>query len=243
MKSESKVPLYYQLVEIFEEKIADGTWAKGTKIPSERVLSEQYGVSRITVRGAIEELSRSGMVDKIQGKGTFVISKQIVQDLGGIYGFSDEMRKQGRISYTKVVTKEVITASKKTAETLNINIDDKVIFLERLRFNENDEPIMLEKTYFPYDKYQFMLEENLDEYSLYELLEQKYNVVYDSAVERFKACRLNASEAVLLKAERENQKFGLLIRRVSYIDGKVENFSSIVTKGDIFEFTVRLGAR
>ena len=94
----NKVPLYCKLAESIEEKINEGIWKQGSRIPSERELSMMYGMSRITVRNAIDELARQGKLEKVQGKGTFVLSKSIIQNLGNVYIFSREMEKQGKIS-------------------------------------------------------------------------------------------------------------------------------------------------
>ena len=77
----NKVPLYCKPAESIEEKINEGIWKQGSRIPSERELSMMYGMSRITVRNAIDELARQGKLEKVQGKGTFVLSKSIIQNL------------------------------------------------------------------------------------------------------------------------------------------------------------------
>src|SRR5690554_2418523 len=98
LNTESRIPLYYQLLDVIEEKIRNDTWPRGEQIPAERELCEMFGVSRITVRKAIDELTRSGKLTRIQGKGTFVAEQPISQKLGSIYSFSQEMEKQGKIS-------------------------------------------------------------------------------------------------------------------------------------------------
>lgn len=240
MNTLSKVPLYFQLIEKFERKIAEGTWTTGMKIPSERDLSEIYDVSRITVRSAVDDLARSGLLQKVQGKGTFVISKNIQQELGNMYGFSNEMKKRGKITHSKVIHKRVIVAGTKIASILGIGENDQVIDLKRLRVLEDGEPILIERSYFAYDKYKFILDQDFNQYSLYDYLENEHQIVFDKAIEKFKVCLLTDKEAERLNAG-EHETFGMLIRRVSYIKDSVECYSTLVTKGDIFEFTVKLG--
>lgn len=73
INSYDKIPLYYKLAETIEDQINNGVYEKGTKIPSERELCEIYDVSRMTVRLAIDELVKNGKLEKVQGKGTYVL--------------------------------------------------------------------------------------------------------------------------------------------------------------------------
>ncbi len=237
MSYTNRLPLYCQLAEIIEEKIDSGIWKEGMLIPSERELCTLYNMSRITVRNAIHELVQKGKLEKIQGKGTYVSDKSIVQNLGNVYSFSKEMEKQGKISSTKLVKKEIIKASLKIANALNINENDEVIYIERLRCAEFT-PIMLEKTYFPKDKYEFVWDIDLNKQPLYNTLEIEYGITIDYAIETFKACELNSYESKLLNCK--SLHYGLLVNRKSYCEGRIVCYSSIVSKGDSFEFTVRL---
>ena len=235
-----KQPLYCRLAEIIEEKIETGAWKKGDKITSERELCEAYNVSRITVRNAIDELVRQGRLEKIQGKGTFVVGTSIIQNLGNVYSFSREMEKQGKISATRLVVKELQKATGKVSRALGINEGDLVVYIERLRCAES-KPIMLEKTYFPKDGFAFVMDIELDREPLYKTLDEKYGVNINRAIETFKACELNAYECKMLECK--VPQYGLLVRRTSYCDDRVVCCSSIVSKGDTFEFTVKLESK
>ncbi len=234
-----KIPLYCQLAEMIEEQIDKGILKKGQMIPSERELCKQYSMSRITVRAAIDELVRQGKLEKVQGKGTFILGKSIIQNLGNVYSFSKEMEKQGKISSTMVVKREIMEATPYLAFHLGIEEKAKVIYLERLRCAE-DIAIMVEKTYFPYEGYEFLMNIDFTKKGLYRTLEQDYGIKIDRAIETFKACELNALEANLLKCPKKY--YGLLVKRTSYAKEKVVCYSAIVSKGDTFEFTVQLTA-
>ena len=149
----NKVPLYCKLAESIEEKINEGIWKQGSRIPSERELSMMYGMSRITVRNAIDELARQGKLEKVQGKGTFVLSKSIIQNLGNVYSFSREMEKQGKISSTKLLSRELLKADRKLADRLGINEGERIIYIERLRCADGCIPIMIERTYFVFETF------------------------------------------------------------------------------------------
>lgn len=240
MKNNTTEPLYMQLADKMKEKITRGTWVKGSKIPSERDLIVLYDVSRITVRAAIAELSNVGILEKVHGKGTFVVSKTIVQDLGGMYSFSDEMKKKGKASSTKVLEKRVIVANDFLSNKLNIAENTKLIELIRLRIDSDNKPLLMEKSYFPFDRYEFLMEEELNEFSLYDMLEKKYSITFDYAVEKFKASKLDQSEMQILNPDGKNEDYGMLIRRTSYKDNVIEYYSSQITLGDVFEFSIKL---
>lgn len=233
----NKIPLYCQLASRIEEKISDGTWKQGSKIPSERELCVLYGMSRITVRNAIDELVRQGKLDKVQGKGTFVLSKSIIQNLGNVYSFSKEMEKQGKISGTKLIEKTFIKADSKLAIRLGVEEGEPLIFIKRLRCAD-DLPIMMERTYFVSNQYEFVLDIDFKTQSLYKTLEERFGVKVNKAIETFKACELNAEECELLNCPKK--QYGLLVQRTSYHNDKIVCYSTIVSKGDIFEFTVKL---
>jgi GntR family transcriptional regulator len=233
----NREPFYYQLAKKIEDKIDNGIWKKGEKITSERELCIEYNVSRITVRNAINELEKKGKLEKIQGKGTFVLGKNIVQNLGNVYSFSKEMEKQGKITSTKLLIQKIIKADFKIANQLNIEEGCEVVYLERLRIAD-DLPIMLEKTYFEYAKYPFMLTLDLKMKSLYKTLENDFGITINKAVERFKACSLTNEECIALNCHRG--QYGLLVKRTSYFKDKIVCYSTIVSKGDIYEFTVKL---
>ena len=147
-----------------------------------------YGMSRITVRNAIDELARQGKLEKVQGKGTFVLSKSIIQNLGNVYSFSREMEKQGKISSTKLLSRELLKADRKLADRLGINEGERIIYIERLRCADGCIPIMIERTYFVFETYDFILNIDLEKESLYKSLENDYGIVINKAVETFKAC-------------------------------------------------------
>ena len=86
------VALYYQVREDLLHKIQSGQWGPDFKMPPERELCETYGVSRITVRKALDDLQNEGYLDRVQGKGTFVRRATMEKKLSKFYSFGDELR-------------------------------------------------------------------------------------------------------------------------------------------------------
>lgn len=238
MALSDRTPLYCQLANAIERNITDGIWELGSKIPSERELGEMFGMSRITVRKAVDELERHGLLERIQGKGTFVINRSIVQNLGGVYSFSKEMERQGRVAKTKLIALELRAANHIVAKNMGLADKTPVVAIERLRCAGEDNPVMLEKTYFKGSQYSFLLDLDLDTLPLYKTLEKKYSIRINKAVERFKACALTRNEAHFLDCDEGH--YGLLVKRTSYCDNELICYSQIVSRGDFFEFTVTL---
>ncbi|MDQ0363175.1 GntR family transcriptional regulator [Breznakia pachnodae] len=232
-----KLPIYYKLAKKIEENIEKGIWRKGEPIPSERELIKIYNVSRITVRNAIDELVKQGKLEKIQGKGTFVLGKSIVQNLGNLYSFTREMEKQGKISSTKVLNISIMKASLKLALHLGIKENDEVIYIERLRCADK-EPIMIDRSYFSKEKFGFLLDIDLTKKSLYKTLENEYGVYINKAIETFSGCMLTDEESEKLGCAKH--QYGLLVKRTSFMDEKVVCYSTTVASGDTFEFTIKL---
>ena len=84
LNAESADPLYLQLAQRLAQAISDGVFAAGQKIPAEAELMEHFGVSRVTVRQAVQRLSRNGQVESKRGKGTFVTRTTVRQDLNRV---------------------------------------------------------------------------------------------------------------------------------------------------------------
>lgn len=91
LDEKSSIPLYSQLYQKMLENITSGLWQDGFKLPTEVELCQQYGVSRITVRMAMDKLNSQGYLYRKQGRGTFVTRPKIEQKLAYFYSFSDNI--------------------------------------------------------------------------------------------------------------------------------------------------------
>src|SRR3990172_1738207 len=110
LSKKNKLPLYYQLKAIIEERIESGEWAPGAQAPSERELCEQFKISRITVRQALAELVVEGRLTRDQGRGTFVAKPRIEQQLTQLTGFTQDMQARGQRPGATVLQLEAATA-------------------------------------------------------------------------------------------------------------------------------------
>lgn len=128
MNKNSPIPMYYQLAAEIRKKIDDGVWQPGHCIDSERVFAEEYNLSRMTVRQALNELVQSGILTKIKGKGTFVCEPKINQR--GIMSFTEMMEAAGTKFNTEIVSFEIVEADETMFELLKA---DELYKIHRLR--------------------------------------------------------------------------------------------------------------
>lgn len=169
-------PLYKQLVRELRAGIQNGTYPEGSKLPTELELSVQYGVSRITVRSALKELSKENLVVSKQGKGTFVGRKKMSRNLSLATSFTQACREMGRTPGAKVLKWGMEDATEADIEALALPRDSQVVSIERVRYADGV-PISVEVDRFP-ERYAFLLHEELDDLSLLALLHEKYGITF-----------------------------------------------------------------
>ena len=145
---QEKVPLYHQISQNIRALIADRKLQSGDAMPSEWNLSELYGVSRLTVRHALDELVREGLLTRRHGVGTFVADPGITRITPSKLSFTHKMRQMGLTPGSQLVSLKVIPAPPNIAAYLSIEEDDPVVELVRIRLADG-EPIMLETAYLP----------------------------------------------------------------------------------------------
>ena len=139
---------YLKLCDTLEELIENGTYGVGSKLPSERELCHEYGLSRTTVRQALLELSSKGYIKSVQGKGTYISKPPIEQELLTIYSFDDDMRRLGKNPQTEVLDFLSTEATEKMADMFGIPVGAGVYRVIRLR-SADGEPMLLETNYLP----------------------------------------------------------------------------------------------
>lgn len=210
---DSKVPLNHQIYLNLKEAIVQKDIKEGEKIPSEAKLVEIFGVSRITVRKAVDELARKGYVKKQQGKGTIVLPMKQSYNLQQLTSFSHDVKKKGSNAQSKIRVFSEIPANEFIAETLNINAGDLVYYLERIRYY-GEEIIGLHKAYIrKKDMLDISKGEMKDDTSLYSLFESK-GVFLKEATETIEAIMTNQELNEILNFKEDQPVF--YRKRLSY---------------------------
>ncbi|MDN4526430.1 GntR family transcriptional regulator [Fictibacillus fluitans] len=142
-------PLYEQLKNEIHKKIKAGELRPDDQIPSERELVEQYKVSRITVRQAINLAEKEGLVKRVHGVGTFVNHPKIKQELSSFNDFQSTLQQQGMIASTKLYGSEIITSDFQLSRLLDINVVERVRKLELIGYGDRV-PVVYYNSYFPF---------------------------------------------------------------------------------------------
>lgn len=233
----SKSPLYYQLAEIIIAEIKDKNLKENDRILTEREYCEKYNLSRATVRQAIAYLEKKGYIYKIQGCGTFVSSRMMKQKLLKFYSFTEEMKKQGKVPESKIISFKEKKADEKISKELNIEAGEKIFELVRLRIADGEE-VMYEKTYMPSKKMPELSKKDLLKNSLYGILESRYKLVFTKALERFSVLSADSKTAEILKIP-ENSPL-IKLQRWTYTGIEIIEYTVSSVRGDRFEFEVEL---
>jgi len=231
-------PKYVQIQDSISNWIEAGDLKPGDLIPSERELSEQFDVSRMTVRQAISTLASHGVVRRVQGLGTYVSEPKNEYDIGLLVSFTESALRRGLKPSGKLLEFDLSIADEKIAQILNINLGQKVYCLVRVRYG-NNEPMVLERCYFPYSRCPGIEKFNLEDNSIYRIWREEYNIVFEKmrqtlepvAATEFEAQALEVPVGFLL----------MLVERVSYdIDGQPVEFARDVHRGDKSRFVAEL---
>lgn len=236
MATARKQPLYDQLVAILSDKI-ENNLQPGDLLPSERELSERYGLSRTTVRLALQELEKMGMVYRRHGKGTFVAEPvQQVTNLMQSYSFTDQMRELGREPSTTIFEFSECEADKRLATALGLNIGDKLFVLKRLR-SADGIPMMIERTYLPVRQFLSLTRRELESKPLYQLMEEDFHQTIKVAEEEFSAGVANAKDAHLLGIV-EGSAVLSLTRTTFNNHNEIIEYTLSVARADQFRYKV-----
>lgn len=170
----SQIPIYFQIQKQIRNMIEDISLKPGDQLPTERELSSDLGISRVTIRKAMRGLITEGLCEKKSGKGIFVAAEKMLMNIKTLQGTTAFIRQLGYEINTKVLKKEILEVNKKIRSKLEMLNSDKVLFLQRVRY-VNKEPVILDETYLPLYLYNNIEEKEFDR-SLYNILDENYNI-------------------------------------------------------------------
>lgn len=232
-------PLYLRIAADVEARIRSGRLKAGERIESERALAEKLGVSRMTARQALRELSVKGLIETRTGNGTFVGSPRIEQRLETLTGFTEEMARQGRRVSSLVVTSETHAPDETCRLALRLDRKGRAHRLVRVRFADGV-PVAIEHTEVAAERAPDLLDlANFNETSLYEVLRSRFGLIPSRAEQSLAAANADAQAAHTLRVEP-----GAAVLRLTRLtrdqDGKAFEFVRSVYRGDFFVMKVNL---
>lgn len=192
--------LYDQIKDDLLSKIKDGTYPEGQTIPSELELAEMYGVSRPTIRQALQILVSDGYLEKCRRRGTVVTKPKVSQSFTmSISSFEDAMRLAGRLPKTKVLVFKRERANAEVEKHLELTRDQDVFKLVRLRYADNLPNVFVE-SYIPCTLYPGLDSFDFNESSLYAAMDTCGNPVM-TARRRLEVIKADGAAAALLDVE------------------------------------------
>lgn len=168
---ERGVPLYLQIREALQDFIAQGAIEIGDQLPSEDDLASQFGVSRMTVRHALDELVGNGTLKRVHGRGTIVASRRMVRNYNRLVSFYEDAQRLNLNPSSRILAREEMPATAQIAEALAIDVAAPVIHLTRLRYTKRD-LIAINEVYASQELCPWLLSEDLENQSLYFLYDQ-----------------------------------------------------------------------
>ncbi len=235
---QSYVPLYVQVKDSLRDLILGGR-APGEQLPGEPELCRRYDVSRTVIRQALRDLEHEGLIVREKGRGTFVAEPKLREGLfQELTGFYSDMAGKGRPPVSRVLTQEVVPASRPLAATLRLRPGAAVVHINRLRF-VGDEPLVLVATYLPAARCPGLAAVDFTHRSLYEYLESAYGLVIARGRRAIEAVPAGDHEARLLGVKKGAPL--ILLDSVSYLaDGTPIEYYHALHRGDRSRFEVEL---
>ena len=230
--------LFVQLKEMILQWIDTGELKPNDKLPSERVLSENYHISRVTVRFALSELVQAGAITKRHGKGYFVAPpRKIEYRLDSLMGFIEEFAIKKMKCEISCLRKEFIDPPEEVRAAFGMQSNDRVFLLSRLIIVE-DEPLAIDYSYFPANVARLLDGMSMDNSILYRIFE-KNNYKLTTADQWISAEKPTVEESRLLGKKPGSPV--LVICRKTRVEGDaVLDYSRTIYRADRYQYFVSL---
>lgn len=199
LSSDARLPLYQRLRDQLIEQIANNRWRPGEAIPTEAVLSAEYALSTGTVRKAVDALVSEGILERQQGRGTFVRRPQFQSSLFRFFRFQGPSGER-QVPQSRILTVESVAAPSAVSEALGLAPEAQVIRIVRTRLFDV-QPLLAEEIWLPRARFQALLDIDLAAQGplLYPVYEDVCGQVVASAEETLTAESVNAVYARLLQ--------------------------------------------
>ncbi|MDQ0247018.1 DNA-binding GntR family transcriptional regulator [Bacillus fengqiuensis] len=240
-RDEETVPFYKQLKDKILEEIESGKLKHGDKLPSERELANQYGISRMTARHTLSILEREGVVERRVGAGTFLSNNKIEMDFITFNSFTNTMLGKGLTPSTQILSIGKTQAKPILANKLKVPEGEELVAIKRLRL-VNERPISIEESFIP-DRYCPSIEQLItNDSSLYQILEEEYGIILVKAKEYMQITVSEESESKLLRIRSESPCVFREAVAYAHQDKEIE-FSTSLTRGDIVKFYSELNLK
>jgi GntR family transcriptional regulator len=212
----------------------------GGAIPSERRLSADLGVSRLTVRAALDELVREGHLVRRRGSGTFVREPKIAQELT-MTSFSEEMLRRGMTPASTTLSLTTTTAGAYLGRCLHVSPSERIVVAKRLRFADG-ESMAIETLHVPESLVPGLTPKDLEQGSFYELLDERYSITIVGGIQTIEPTVTNEEESGALDVPLHSPAF-LFERTTRSEAGDIVEFVRSIYRGDRYRLVSELNRR
>ena len=234
----SSLPLYTQIKDRLRAGILDGTYAPLAQVPSEYELCAMFGVSRITVRQALGDLQKEGLLFKIHGKGTFVSKPKAFQNVTSLQGFAEAMSSMGYEIFNQLRSFRTVKADRQVTDRLNLEPGSEVVEIHRVRLL-NRAPVSLEMTWLPASLGERLVKADLETRDIFLILENDCGVSLGHADVSIDSILADRDIAEALQVEEGSAV--LRIERLTHdAEGLPVDYEYLYFRGDAFQYRLRI---
>jgi GntR family transcriptional regulator len=238
LASSSMIPLYTQIKEALRAKILDGSYQAHQRLPSESEMINAFGVSRITVRQAVSDLQKEGLLFKIHGKGTFVATPKVSQELAHLQGFGEAMNRLGHETSSRVLRLGPVKGDATICGKLGMPEGAIVTGICRVRYL-NREPVSVDYSYLAPDIGSRLSKSSLGERDMFSLLENELGRRLHSADVEIDATSATEEVAASLKIKPGSPV--LRIERLTYAQQeKPLVFEYLLYRAENFKYKLKI---
>jgi GntR family transcriptional regulator len=209
----------------------------GEAIPSERQLSGDLSVSRLTVRAALDDLVREGYLERRQGAGTFVSEPKIAQELT-MTSFTEDMRRRGMVPSSKTLELKSVPAGARLGRLLHVSPSESIVVVKRLRYADR-ETMAIETLHVAGALVPGLTAKDLERRSFYELLEEEHGIVVVGGSQAIEPTVTNEEESAALGVPLHSPAF-LFERTTRAADGTIVEYVRSIYRGDRYRLVSEL---
>lgn len=231
----SITPLYMQIADRLLQMVRSGELAPGDQLPPELDLAERFEVGRVTVRKAIDELTRERLLVRRRGKGTFIAERKIERKLVDVASFTARMEALGLSATSQLMEVQRLSATRDVARKLHLAEGAPIVAITRLRFINGD-PAALETSDLSLDRFPGLDEAMPKHSSLYRLLAEEYGVSAERSDKTLEITTATEREAAHLGVSQGTPLF--LLRATVYFGELPIEHAKILLRGDRFRFEI-----
>jgi GntR family transcriptional regulator len=233
----ASLPRHAQIRETIRRRVLDGTYPPHSQMPSESQMMAAFGVSRITIRQALGDLQKEGLIFKVPGKGSFVAKPKAFQSLSKLQGFGEAMGPAGYETFNQILSMKAVAAPDLVARRLQLDVGAAVYEIQRLRYL-NREPISVDVSYFPREVGERLAGEDLATRDIFVILENDHGLPLTHADVQIEAI---SADELLARHLRTTEGAPLLrIERLTHAGERPIDFEFLYYRGDAFQYRLRI---